>query len=1003
VALRSRDIRILTGLCLLLAILPPAAARAQSVTQLQVLLPGETAAPGTATGKLGVPQAQTVGEPFQVLVRACDNDWYTVAGVSDLVAFSSSDASASLPGNTAFTAGEMTVTVTFNAAGSFTVSADDLSDPTIPTAASAFVDALLLSGFEFSAINQKHQYAGQSMNITLSAVDPGGGVVTGYSGQVQLQELTSYGIGRVEPSEVTLSNGQWSGSVACYRADETNISNGNVNLYAFLGAHPEKNGTSDPFVVHPGELARVQIVVPGQEAQPGGVTGLTGSPATQSAAEDFVVDLFSTDEYWNPLSSSHNLRITSSDPAASTPVNATLSNGHAQATLSLGTVGDQTLTVTDMSDGSVQGMTTAFIPVIPSSVHHFVIEPLPPSVVAGETVTVTIRAADAGGNTMPDYYGDAVLSANTGAGSITPEMVSFTAGLWTGDMVFRGAGGAVSFSCSDFSSPPHVGTSDNFQVLPGDYVALQVVMPGQSPRGGTLAGIEGVPDDQNAGTPFDVLLRAVDQYYNRVPTIANHLGLASSDPNVDAPADIVLAGGEVSVPVTMFLAGEQTLTVADLDSAGITDGVSDAVTVLPGAYARILLLAPGQTVSPGSENGYAGEASPQSISFAFTMTVHATDDWWNPVGVATDVIGLTSSDIMAELPPPTAMVDGSAELVVRLATGGYQQFTAANQTQPAMPTSETQVLAISSGVHLEASVTPEQVQAGEPFTLTVRAVNDAGAVIQEINSFVEVTVANATTQQPGEGELLTTTFQLLQGQRSVQETYTCAEPIVLTVADDEGNAPAITNTLTVVPGAPATVELVSDPTWLRGNRTARLTATVADAYGNGVPQQAIAFVLERGGGVLTPLDEATGEDGTAAAEYLSPWDPGVAHVVASAAGLSDGLDIETALVDPNAKGGMVTNYPNPFHPDEAPTIIAYVLDTEANVRLRLFTLSGAPVLDESFAAGDTGGTAGLNEYLWQGLNGSGEPVASGGYVLVIDANSNGSTLHTMRRKIALVR
>jgi hypothetical protein len=61
------------------------------------------------------------------------------------------------------------------------------------------------------------------------------------------------------------------------------------------------------------------------------------------------------------------------------------------------------------------------------------------------------------------------------------------------------------------------------------------------------------------------------------------------------------------------------------------------------------------------------------------------------------------------------------------------------------------------------------------------------------------------------------------------------------------------------------------------------------------------------------------------------------------------------------------------------------------------------VLDESFAAGDEGGAAGLNEYPWQGLNGSGEPVASGGYVLVIDANSNGSTLHTMRRKIALVR
>jgi len=31
-------------------------------------------------------------------------------------------------------------------------------------------------------------------------------------------------------------------------------------MYAFLDAAPGKNGTSDPFVVHPGPFARVQLV-----------------------------------------------------------------------------------------------------------------------------------------------------------------------------------------------------------------------------------------------------------------------------------------------------------------------------------------------------------------------------------------------------------------------------------------------------------------------------------------------------------------------------------------------------------------------------------------------------------------------------------------------------------------------------------------------------------------------------------------------------------------------
>ncbi|MBP2680463.1 MAG: hypothetical protein H6Q78_326, partial [Candidatus Krumholzibacteriota bacterium] len=67
-------------------------------TQLQVLLPGETAAPGTVTGKLGTPRVQTVGVPFTVTVRACDASWYLQPTVTDIVALNSTDESASLPG-----------------------------------------------------------------------------------------------------------------------------------------------------------------------------------------------------------------------------------------------------------------------------------------------------------------------------------------------------------------------------------------------------------------------------------------------------------------------------------------------------------------------------------------------------------------------------------------------------------------------------------------------------------------------------------------------------------------------------------------------------------------------------------------------------------------------------------------------------------------------------------------------------------------------------------------
>ena len=66
-------------------------------------------------------------------------------------------------------------------------------------------------------------------------------------------------------------------------------------------------------------------------------------------------------------------------------------------------------------------------------------------------------------------------------------------------------------------------------------------------------------------------------------------------------------------------------------------------------------------------------------------------------------------------------------------------------------------------------------------------------------------------------------------------------------------------------------------------------------------------------------------------------------------------------------------------------------------------LSGGLVLDREYAAGAAGGTAGLNEVPWDGRNGDGKPVASGGYVLYVQAEGEGATMHVMRRKLGVVR
>ncbi|MFO7609328.1 MAG: hypothetical protein R6X35_09060 [Candidatus Krumholzibacteriia bacterium] len=299
--------------CLLL---PASAALAGPYSQLQVLLPGETAAPGTVTGKHGSPVAQSVGVPFTVRVRACDDQWQTATDVTNVVGLSATDASAGLPADTALIAGEIPLTVTLNAAGTFSLGADDQSDGTIPIAVSASVIVQTLAGFEFQSISQKHRYAGVPFATTITAVGPTGEPVIGYSGPVRLQELTSFGPGRIVPAVVTLTEGRWSGQVTVFRADETNISSGNVNMYVYLESDPGKNGTSNPFIVHPGSLDRLQLVLPGQTALPGSLSGLTGAPASQGATQPFTVDVHATDAWWNPLPAAHGVRVTSSDPAS---------------------------------------------------------------------------------------------------------------------------------------------------------------------------------------------------------------------------------------------------------------------------------------------------------------------------------------------------------------------------------------------------------------------------------------------------------------------------------------------------------------------------------------------------------------------------------------------------------------------------------------------------------------------------------------------------------------
>jgi hypothetical protein len=103
-------------------------------TKLQILMPGETAAPGTPTGKTGTPDPQTVALPFSITVNAVDNDWNRVSGIANTIRITTSDpiweGGPMVSPNPVLSNGRVVVSdLKFWNQGTFTITVEDVTDP----------------------------------------------------------------------------------------------------------------------------------------------------------------------------------------------------------------------------------------------------------------------------------------------------------------------------------------------------------------------------------------------------------------------------------------------------------------------------------------------------------------------------------------------------------------------------------------------------------------------------------------------------------------------------------------------------------------------------------------------------------------------------------------------------------------------------------------------------------------------------------------------------------
>src|SRR5205823_1255836 len=91
---------------------PAITVTAAAFTKLQILVPGEAASPGSASGKSGSPNAQAVGVAFNATVNAVDANWNFITNASDNIAITSSDPNATMPSNAALVSGTQNFIIT---------------------------------------------------------------------------------------------------------------------------------------------------------------------------------------------------------------------------------------------------------------------------------------------------------------------------------------------------------------------------------------------------------------------------------------------------------------------------------------------------------------------------------------------------------------------------------------------------------------------------------------------------------------------------------------------------------------------------------------------------------------------------------------------------------------------------------------------------------------------------------------------------------------------------
>lgn len=647
-------------------------------------------------------------------------------------------------------------------------------------------DVQLLAGATHVSVSTSGSaVAGTPFSITVTALDADGNVVTGFQGTVGI-----LGAPGTKPTTYTFTAAD--NGVHTIDAAATLFTAGSGTYTVTAPFLPDATGTVE---VVAGAAAKFKAV-----AQTSTVAGTEAS-----------VTITSYDAYGNFASNYLGaVHFTSTDLQAGLPADYTFTAEDAGThtfAVTLKTAGLRTVSVADTLNAASRSTSNA-IAVTANTAASLIVTGGGGYV--GSVNAVTVRAIDAYGNAATSYNGVIHLSSSD-SGSTTSADAALVNGVGT-FTVTPTTMGTQTLTATDVATGAIVG-SETINVTPG---------------WGARFTATALNTNVTAGQTQTTTLTVYDAYSN-VSTVYTGWVIVRSadDPRVYSYVNFTAAdAGVKQIPVTLFKAGVQSVTISDLYNPGVTT-TQLGINVAPAA-------AVGISVTP-IQSTVAGVAQ--------SVTVIGRDAYGNVAPDYRGTVTFTSTDTLASLPADYTFTEADAGSH----TFSLTMKTASNQDVTVQDTTTQVVLGYyqtNPYIYFQQNilVTPAElstftfkgasssnVEAGSAVDLTVSATDAFGNTITDYTGTVLLSSTDSQSNLP-----VSYTFTGADaGEHVFSVVLKTAGSQTITLTDSANSAVAASQTTTVRAGV-ASKFLISTPTTTDSGISQNVTVSASDAYGNAV-------------------------------------------------------------------------------------------------------------------------------------------------------------------------